>query len=85
MATEPSLDDFKKLLVHLEERPVKPKQCKFAKWYNGLSEDKAEIIKVMLDSDLNHVELWNQLSTVITVPMCKDTMRTHRQGVCACR
>lgn len=82
---EPSLDDFKKLLVNLNDRPIKPNKCKFAKWLDGLSEDKREIIDTLLASPLGHSELFRELAPVINIPMCKDTMRTHRSGACACR
>lgn len=85
MEQEAPIEDFQKLLVRLNDRPVKPKQCKFARWLTNLSPEKAEIVKIMLDSDLNHAELWRELSLVITTQLCKDTMRTHRQGICACR
>jgi hypothetical protein len=85
MEQEASIEDFQKLLVRLNDRPVTPKHCKFSKWLNSLPSDKAEIVQIMLDSDLNHAELWRELETVITTQLCKDTMRTHRQGTCACR
>lgn len=84
-ATEPSLDAFKELLVRLETRPVDSKQCKFAKWHSSLSPEKAEVISVLLDSDLSHADLFRELQRVMTVQMSKDTIRTHRQGQCACR
>jgi len=79
------IEEFQKLLVRLNDRPVKSKQCKFARWLNSLSSEKSDIVKIMMDSDLNHADLWRELQTVVNNQMCKDTMRTHRQGICACR
>lgn len=83
--TEPTLDAFKELLVRLETRPVDSKQCKFAKWHSSLSPEKAEVISVLLASTLSHADLFRELQRVMTVQMSKDTIRTHRQGQCACR
>lgn len=82
---EPSLDDFKKLLINLTDRPIKPNKCKFSKWLDSLSPEKREIVDTLLASPLGHSELFREISPVINVPMCKDTMRTHRTEVCACR
>lgn len=82
---EPSLDDFKKLLINLTDRPIKPNKCKFSKWLDSLSEEKLEIVNTLLASNLGHSELFRELAPVISIPMCKDTMRTHRSGACACR
>jgi len=79
------IEEFQKLLVRLNDRPVKSKHCKFARWLNSLSSDKAEIVQIMLDSDLSHADLWRELQTVVGNQMCRDTMRSHRQGACACR
>lgn len=84
-ATEPSFDAFKELLVRLETRPVNSKQCKFAKWHSSLSPEKAEVISVLLKSNLSHADLFRELQRVMTIQMSKDTIRTHRQGQCACR
>lgn len=83
--TEPSLDAFKELLIRLETRPVDSKKCKFAKWHSSLSPEKAEVISVLLGSDLSHADLFRELQRVMTIQMSKDTIRTHRQGQCACR
>jgi hypothetical protein len=83
--TEPSLDAFKELLVRLETRPVEEKQCKFAKWHENLSPEKAEVISVLLSSNLTHAELFRELQRVMTIQMSRDTIRNHRQGQCACR
>jgi len=85
VSAEPSLDDFKQLLVRLETRPVEEKKCKFSKWHNNLSPEKAEVISVLLNSDLTHAELFRELQRVMTIQMSRDTIRNHRQGQCACR
>ncbi len=82
---EPSLDDFKKLLVNLEDRPRKPNKCKFAKWLDTLTQEKRDIVTVLLESHLGHADLFRELTPVLNMPLCRDTMRTHRQGICACR
>jgi len=82
---EAPIEEFQKLLVRLNDRPVKSKHCKFARWLNSLSSDKSEIVQIMLDSDLSHADLWRELQAVINNQMCRDTMRSHRQGLCACR
>jgi hypothetical protein len=85
VSAEPSLDDFKQLLLRLETRPVEAKQCKFAKWHENLSAEKAEVISVLLASDLSHADLFRELQRVMTIQMSRDTIRNHRQGQCACR
>lgn len=82
---ERSIEDFQELIQRLKERPQTSKLCKFAKWHSTLHPDKAAVITILLESDLSHADLFRELQRVLTASMSKDTIRTHRQGACACR